>query len=124
VHAGADAVLAEHGRSRAPVRLLVVFPEASRTPPPSNEVRAAVTKEARAHAAIVSKVAVALGGEGFAAATQRAVVAGVVALLRTQGKVTITADLPTAVAKLVEPGEDASTILEFCERELAAPAAT
>ncbi len=113
-----DLVRTEAERRGRGVRLLVVLAEAGLSRPPSPAVRAVAQKTAERHAAHVSKVALVVKGEGFGSAIHRAVISGMIALLRPAIRPAIVADAGAALAHLLEPGEPSDEVLRFCEHEL------
>lgn len=113
---GERAVVTEAKRTAAPVRLLVVLPEASLSKPPSDAVRERIRLVIRRTIHHVAKLAVVVSGEGFGSAIHRAAIGVIASMHRTEPRPRVVADVGEALRHLLREDEPAGDILAFCER--------
>jgi hypothetical protein len=118
LYACVGAIQEESARRGRPVRLLVILHVAPR--PPAASVRGAWMELAPRNDALLSKMALVVRGEGFAASIQRAIVASLIAVLRPRVKTAIFRELREGLAHVAEPGQLIEPAVAFCERELGA----
>lgn len=123
VDAAARVVERLHRRSRAPLRLLFVFP-AMLSKSPTPQVRKAIVDAGRRLEHAVSCVSIAVLGTGFGPALHRSAATGLIALLRPRSLWRIHATLVDALTFLLGHAHpQLESIHARCEQELRAHAA-
>ena len=119
-HITATTSLVERlSRNSKTTKLLFVMPRSAK--PPNAEVRDALLKASRRLDGKLAHIAVVITGQGFGAAVHRAVITGLVSLMRSKVPLKVKSSIEEGLRYLLDDNAKVAELTRLCEQRLDPP---